>query len=153
MRLNRPDITRLIPHAGRMVLLDGVLDWTAETLLAQTRSHRAPDNPLRRAGRLSILAGIEYAAQATAIHGALLTADATGHAEGGDARQGVLAMARDIRWSVDRLDTLDDELDIHVHLLTAQTDSTLYAFRLIAGGAERLGGRLAIFFPEGAKTP
>jgi len=132
-----------------MVLLDGVLDWTAETLLARACSHRAPDNPLRRAGRLSILTGIEYAAQATAIHGALLTA----HAEEGGARQGLLAMARDIRWSVDRLDTLDDELDIHVQLLTSQTDSTLYAFRLIAGGAERLGGRLAIFFPEGAKTP
>lgn len=153
MRLNRPDIARLIPHAGRMVLLDGVLDWTAESLWARACSHRAPDNPLRRAGRLSILAGIEYAAQATAIHGALVTVNAPGHAEGGQTRQGFLAMARDIRWTVDRLDTQTDELDIHVHLLTAQTDSTLYAFRLIAGGAERLGGRLAIFFPAGATTP
>jgi len=153
MRLNRPDIARLIPHAGRMVLLDGIIDWTAESLRARACSHRAPDNPLRRAGRLSILAGIEYAAQATAIHGALLRADSPGCAEGGGARQGFLAMARDIRWSVDRLDTLVDDLDIQVQLLTAQTDSTLYAFRLIASDAERLGGRLAIFFPEGAKTP
>ena len=82
MGLNRPDIARLIPHAGRMVLLDGVLDWTAETLRARACSHRAPDNPLRRAGRLSVIAGIEYAAQATAIHGARYPLDRqpAGHA-------------------------------------------------------------------------
>ena len=153
MRLNRPDIARLIPHAGRMVLLDGVLDWTAETLRARACSHRAPDNPLRRAGRLSILAGIEYAAQATAIHGALLKVDAPDCPEDGGARPGVLAMARDIRWTVDRLDTLADDLDIQVQLLTAQTDSTLYDFRLTAAGAGLLSGRLAIFFPAVATTP
>ena len=62
-------------------------------------------------------------------------------------------MARDIRWTVNRLDTLADDLDIQVQLLTAQTDSTLYDFRLTAAGAGLLSGRLAIFFPAVATTP
>ena len=163
MRLNRPDIARLIPHAGRMALLDGVLDWTAETLRARAGTHRAPDNPLRRAGRLSVLAGIEYAAQAAAVHGALLTADAMRNDEvqsaadgvnpGIQPRPGVLALVREVRWTVDRLDAVAGDLDIHVSLLTAQTDSTLYDFRLAAAGADLLGGRLAIFFPEERTLP
>ena len=153
MLLTNPEIARLIPHAGRMVLLDEVVDFTATRLQARSGSHRLADHPLRRDGRLSPCAGAEYAAQATAIHGALLRVDAPDCPEDDGARPGVLAMARDIRWTVDRLDTLTDDLEIQVQLLTAQTDSTLYDFRLTAAGAGLLSGRLAIFFPAGATPP
>jgi len=173
MLLKRSAIAMLVPHAGSMVLLDGVIGWTAETLQAKASSHRAGDNPLRRADRLSILTGIEYAAQATAVHGALLTSRPGGCAEERGAsvaadeppdggvpptanlhpRRGFLAMVRDIRWTCDRLDTVAADLDIHVHLVTAQAESTLYDFRLAAAGAELLSGRLAVFFPEGTTNP
>jgi len=53
----------MIPHAGAMHLLDGVLFWDADRIRCLSRSHRDRQNPLRMDGRLSALGGIEYAAQ------------------------------------------------------------------------------------------
>jgi predicted hotdog family 3-hydroxylacyl-ACP dehydratase len=61
----------LIPHQGRMCLLDRVERWTATEILCVARSHLDPANPLRRAGRLPGVCGIEYGLQAAAAHGAL----------------------------------------------------------------------------------
>ena len=66
------DIAALIPHAGRMVLLDSVATWSVEAITCRATSHLRADNPLRRNGRLAALCGIEYALQAAALHGALL---------------------------------------------------------------------------------
>jgi predicted hotdog family 3-hydroxylacyl-ACP dehydratase len=71
MLLNRAWIEARIPHQGRMCLLDEVLDWNAQHIRCRTATHRAPDNPLRSHDRLGIACGIEYAAQAMALHGAL----------------------------------------------------------------------------------
>lgn len=141
MILDHLDIARLIPHAGRMVLLERVVDYDLESLQATAVSHRQPENPLRRAGRLSPLAGAEYAAQAMAVHGALLAG------EGVSPRLGFLAMLRDIRWTVDRLDTIAADLEIRIHLMTAQTTSVMYDFQFAAGTRLLLTGRAAVFFP------
>jgi predicted hotdog family 3-hydroxylacyl-ACP dehydratase len=71
MPLNRAWIEARIPHQGRMCLLDEVLDWNAQHIRCRTATHRALDNPLRSHGRLGTACGIEYAAQAMALHGAL----------------------------------------------------------------------------------
>ncbi len=55
-----------------MCLLDAVRDWSAEAITCTATSHTDPANPLRADGRLGAANGIEYAAQAMAIHGALL---------------------------------------------------------------------------------
>ena len=88
--MNRAWIEAHIPHQGRMCLLDEVVDWNAHHIRCRTGTHRAPDNPLRSHGRLGVACGIEYAAQAMALHGAL--AGAAAGADGGAAsRVGLLA--------------------------------------------------------------
>lgn len=54
-----------------MVLLDAVVAWDAAGICCATRTHLDAENPLRRAGRLGAVCGLEYALQAAALHGAL----------------------------------------------------------------------------------
>ena len=65
------DIPALIPHAGSMCLLDSVITWSQDAIACRATSHLSPDNPLRHGNRLSAMAGLEYALQAAALHGAL----------------------------------------------------------------------------------
>ena len=61
--LSRDRIVELIPHQGTMCLLDEVTEWSERAISCRTRSHLAPDNPLRRDGRVTGLCGIEYGLQ------------------------------------------------------------------------------------------
>jgi predicted hotdog family 3-hydroxylacyl-ACP dehydratase len=57
--IDRPAIARLIPHAGEMCLLDGVLSWDATRIRCTTESHRSLHNPPdTRAPRVGFLAGL-----------------------------------------------------------------------------------------------
>ncbi len=64
-------IRELVPHAGAMCLLESVVQYDDQSICCETSSHLGAHNPLRYKGRLSSLCGIEYAAQAMALHGAL----------------------------------------------------------------------------------
>ena len=91
MMIGRDEIAGMIPHAGTMCLLDGVLDWDQASIRCVSTRHRAEDNPLRRAGHLNAICGIEFAAQAMAVHGRLA---------GGVNRKptaGFLASLRDVK--------------------------------------------------------
>ena len=66
----RPDWTARLRNSGESEAAEA--DWNAERISCVSRSHRAADNPLRAGGRLGIACGIEYAAQAMAVHGALI---------------------------------------------------------------------------------
>ncbi len=72
--LDHAGIAARIPHQGAMCLLDAVVDWSETAISCRAVSHADPANPLRADGRLGAAAGIEYAAQAMAVHGALLAA-------------------------------------------------------------------------------
>ena len=72
VKLDHAWIEPHIPHKGRMCLLDDVLSWDRSRIRCRSAQHRTPDNPLRAHGRLGAACGIEYAAQAMAVHGALL---------------------------------------------------------------------------------
>src|SRR6059058_3338196 len=76
MPLDRQWIEQHIAHKGRMCLLDEVLSWDAARIRCRSATHRSADNPLRLHGRLGGACGIEYAAQAMAVHGALISASA-----------------------------------------------------------------------------
>ncbi len=54
-----------------MCLLASVADWSEDAISCRATSHLDPANPLRSRGRLPAVAGIEYALQAAAVHGAL----------------------------------------------------------------------------------
>src|SRR5262250_1492609 len=92
MPLDHAWIEQHIPHKGRMCLLDEVLSWDAARIRCRSGSHRAADNPLRAHGRLGAACGIEYAAQAMAVHGALVAA----------SDPLASTMARSVRRSIDR---------------------------------------------------
>ena len=84
MPLDRAWLIGVIPHQGRMCLLEEVLDWSADHVRSRSTSHPDPDHPLRAHGRLGSACGVEYAAQTMAVHGALLAgaAGAAGDAPG-----------------------------------------------------------------------
>ena len=99
MTIHRDWIQRHIPHQGSMCLLDAVEQWDANDIVCRAVSHCAPDNPLRHGGGLGICTGIEYAAQAMAVHGALLAGTDRAPASG------YLASVRNVEWTQPRLDT------------------------------------------------
>lgn len=135
-------IAARIPHQGRMCLLDAVRDWNDTHAYCVARSHRAADNPLRHRDRLGATCAIEYAAQAMAVHAALL-AEA-----GGDAARrpaaGFLASARAVQLAVSRLDDIAADLDIEVERLSGTADSVLYRFAVSAAGQLLASGRAAV---------
>lgn len=136
--LGREDIAARIPHQGRMCLLDRVQAWDAESATCATGSHRDPHNPLRSAGGLLSPCAIEYAAQAMALHGALVAPP-----EGGP-RPGFLASVRDVRFSVSRLDLLPGELQVQVRRLAGTGSQVLYQFQVSSEGAPVAEGRAAV---------
>jgi predicted hotdog family 3-hydroxylacyl-ACP dehydratase len=117
-------IAALIPHQGRMCLLDAVLDCTAERITCRASSHTATDHPLRSPQGLLAPVGIEYAAQAMALHGALNAKP------GVDGRPGFLASARGVRLYVDRLDTVQGALLVQVDHLAGDERQAMYRFAL-----------------------
>lgn len=130
------DLEGLLPHAGAMRLIGAVLHWDAASIRCEAVSHRDPGNPLRRNGVLPILCGLEYSAQAMAMHGALRAGRAS------RPRVGYLVAAHDLRWRRDRLDDLDEPILVHASCLLASADRVAYAFELTsASQALLLSGR------------
>ncbi len=141
-------IARHIPHQGRMCLLERVLAWDDRRIECLAISHRAADNPLRAQGRLGAACGIEYAAQAMAVHGALLAPPATAHAQ-----VGYLVSVRGARLWVDRLDLIADELRISAACDTRSDNHILYAFTVDAGTQRLLEGRATVVLDATALAP
>jgi len=152
--LQHADIERRIPHQGRMCLLECVSAWDARQIRCEASSHRDSSNPLRAHGRLGAACGIEYAAQAMAVHGALL---AEAGANTGAARQeptmGYLVSVRGVTLHVDRLDDLSDALTIHAERLSGDSSTVLYSFTLHAGRRLLLGGRAAVILDAQGLAP
>jgi predicted hotdog family 3-hydroxylacyl-ACP dehydratase len=142
LNLDRAGIAALIPHDGAMCLLDGVLAWDRTSIACIASSHRAPDNPLAAEGRLDVVCGVEYAAQAMAVHGGLV----------GDGRRpaaGYLANLRDVVCEVDRLDLLEGDLLVTAELLIADGGRVIYRFVLTSDAGLVMSGRAAVVIDAG----
>jgi predicted hotdog family 3-hydroxylacyl-ACP dehydratase len=137
-RLSPGDIARLLPHSGNMVLLDAVVDHDASTIHCLAQRHHAADNPLRMDGRLPAWCGIEYAAQAMAVHQGLCAEPGTRPA------RGFLAVARDVTLTPIDLDGLPGDLHIHAEKIVAESGRSLYQFQLKCQGQTLLSGRVAV---------
>lgn len=125
--LNKSQILDLLPHQGRMFLLDGVLSYDRDQIECRATSHRDPDHPLRSQGILPVHAGVEYAAQAAGVHGGLLNRLADPQAA---PQLGYLAVLSNIEWQVTRLDDLPDPLVIHAKRAAVTPGGRLYRFRI-----------------------
>jgi predicted hotdog family 3-hydroxylacyl-ACP dehydratase len=137
-------IEQHIPHKGRMCLLDEVLSWDAARIRCRSSSHRATDNPLRAHGRLGAACGIEYAAQAMAVHGALVAASAPRASIG--AAVGYLASVRNVALHVARLDDLEADLIAAAERITGDGRTVLYEFSVWGEPQLLLSGRASIVF-------
>lgn len=138
MPLDRAWIAARIPHQGAMCLLQQVEEWDAQRICCSAVSHRALDNPLRAHGRLAAACGIEYAAQAMALHGALSAQrDAA-------PRLGYLASVRGAVLHVGRLDDLAADLAVAAVRFSGDGKHVLYDFTLRAAGRLLVEGRAAV---------
>lgn len=142
MLIDAAAIARLVPHAGAMCLLAAVTRWDDARIDCAADSHREAANPLRRDGRLGILCGVEYAAQAMALHGALRARG--DRARGDRARGGLLASLRNLAWHADRLDLLPGPLLVMAERLHGEADRVIYGFELRHGEDLLLEGRAAV---------
>ena len=136
-----------LPHAGRMCLLDRLSAWDSESIVCHASSHRDADNPLRSSGRLHAVTGVEYAAQAMALHGSLLAATDTPPA------MGYLASVRDLKLDLEDLGAVTEDLHITARRLGGDAGGFIYEFEIRAGNEAVSSGRLAAkLLTAGAST-
>ncbi|MCG8375828.1 MAG: hypothetical protein MI702_05055 [Chlorobiales bacterium] len=131
-----------LPYDGRICLIESVLRWDTNSIVCSAASHLDERNPLREAGGLPVLAGLEYAAQACALHTVLCA----GSTQANHMNTSALSVAtvRGISWSVERLDVADDPLEITATPLLRQTDAVMYECAVTADGKELLSGRIGL---------
>jgi predicted hotdog family 3-hydroxylacyl-ACP dehydratase len=145
MTINRNWIESHIPHQGSMCLLDEVLSWNAVRVQCRTFTHRDPTNPLRANGRLAGVCGIEYAAQAMAVHGALIASRVTAAAKTASVA-GYLASVRNVSLFASRLDDIETALIATAELVNGDERTVLYDFSVSGGERTLLVGRATIVF-------
>ncbi|GIZ52557.1 3-hydroxylacyl-ACP dehydratase [Noviherbaspirillum aridicola] len=149
MQLDRDWIAARIPHQHDMLLLDRVESWSGQGVRCAASSHRDSANPLRARGRLAAVCGVEYAAQAMAVHGALDTLGALGAENSARPRAGYLVSLRNVQLHVARLDDIAGELAIEVQRFSGDGNSVLYDFSVQGDGKVLLEGRAAVVIDAG----
>ena len=140
LRIGKAALCQLIPHHGTMCLLNTVERWDETSILCTTASHRDATNPLRRDNRLEAICGLEYAAQAMAVHVGLLD-------QGKERRLtvGYLGAVKNLMLQATRLDGVKGDLTVHATRLVGEVNCFIYAFRVSAEQQELLDGRASIF--------
>lgn len=134
-----------IPQKGRMCLLEEVLDWDAAQIRCASSTHRASNHPLAAHGRLGAICGLEYAAQAMAVHGALL-ACLNGAPPDAPPRRGYLAAVRDVRLHVARLDDIATPLIAAAERISGDARTASYQLRVSSAGRPLVEGRATVVF-------
>ncbi len=133
-------IAARIPHQGQMCLLSRVVSASPEGLTCAADSHLAPDNPMILNGCLGAACGIEYAAQAMALHGALMADQRSAER----SKMGFLVSVRSVSLHVSRLDDVAAELTVSVLCEADNGDHCVYGFSLSAAGKPLLHGRALV---------
>ena len=136
--LDRAWIERHLPHQGRMSLLDEIVAVDDTTVRAIARGHREHDHPLRVAGELPAVCGIELGAQAAAAHGAACAGTPSG--------AGFLAGVRSVVLHVRRLDDIAGDLQVDAKQIAAGTSGVLYSFTVSGDGRLLVEGRVTVAF-------
>lgn len=125
-----------------MCLIDAVQFWDSSSIVCTTAQHRSRANPLAQDGRLSTVHAIEFAAQAMAIHGALVVPPSA------KPRAGLLLSVRDCRFHCVRLDQAAGDLDVKAHRLAGNAIMLMYGFALSAGAQCLAEGRLSVLLRD-----
>lgn len=140
---DRDTLCALLPHAAEMCLIESVTSYDNDGIICRTQTHLNPSNPLRYENRLNTICGVEYAAQAMALHSALLSD------ERAKPRVGFLAGLREVTLHVPRLDVIATTLHIKANKLIADSGRSIYEFLLSLDERPALSGRAAVIIPNG----
>lgn len=140
--LTHAEIERLVPHAGAMCLLERAVQWDANHIVCEAESPRA-GHPLALAAGVPVVAAVEYAAQAAALHAALLDRRL-------EARAGMLAKLSGVVLSEGHLDAASGALTIRADLLARSDAGCSYAFAVHDACGCRARGRLLVAFAHDA---
>lgn len=138
MKLDRAYIARRVPHTGAMCLLDTVLRWDA-TEITCSAGVFSLKHPLARDGKVPALVSVEYAAQATAVHGALLDNQSA-------PRAGMLARLHEVELQAESIPSDGEQLTVSAQLLSRGASGMIYTFKVESGGQAIARGRLTIAF-------
>ena len=139
--LERSDFEHLIPHGGEMCLLARVLACDESSIRCEADNHADRANPLRNARGLPASAGIEYAAQAMALHAAL------GGDGSGAIQSGAIAVLSDVVWTSDFLDGVEGPLSVEAVLLAGTGGGRQYSFAVgPRGSAPVITGTVVVAF-------
>ena len=139
----REELCRMLPHGEDMCLLHAVDWWDESAISCIARSHLDPRNPLRRNNVLESVCGVEYAAQAMAIHIRL-----TNPEKSMDRKMGYVGAIRDMTIHVSRLDSLRHHLEVNASVMIRQGANYMYAFHVTSLGEEILSGRASVFIQD-----
>ncbi|MEP7061347.1 MAG: 3-hydroxylacyl-ACP dehydratase [Betaproteobacteria bacterium] len=133
-----PDIAGLLPHTGSMVMPESIEHCDDARIVCTSMRHRARDNPLRRNDRLPALCGVEFAAQAMALHGAMRRVPPAA------LQHGRVVTVRDVVVLQRFLDDVQGALVIECRLEAAAGDVFSYDFRIDGDGQPLLRGRATV---------
>lgn len=136
--LTRAQIDACLPHAGAMCLLDRVEQWDETRIVCEAAPPTA-DHPFARAQGVPAIAAVEYAAQAAALHGALLDGNR-------EPRRGMLAKLSDVALTAGWLDKSSSPLTVQAELLVRNTSGCMYSFMVHDEQGCRARGRLLVAF-------
>jgi predicted hotdog family 3-hydroxylacyl-ACP dehydratase len=138
MLVDKAAIAKVIPHTGNMCLLDGVLECDVQRIRCISSTHREVNNPMRTGDELLALCGIEYAAQAMAMHGAW------GAEYEQKPRAGYLVALRDVFCRTVRLNELSDDLILDAEKVMGDEARVIYQFSIRAGTETIMSGRATV---------
>jgi predicted hotdog family 3-hydroxylacyl-ACP dehydratase len=131
-----------------MCLLDTVLSWDPDSIHCSASSHRLPDHPLRAHGRLGAACLIEYAAQAMAVHGALLASSPARAVPA--ATIGMLASVRSVELLIADLDSITTDLSIRALRQHGDERGALYEFEIGSDTRVLARGRASVLLDSAA---
>lgn len=126
----------LIPHAGKMCLIDAVLRWDEMQIICTSNTHQDLDNPLRNQVILPASSLIEYGAQTMAIHGALLA--------NSPLNNGYLIVLRDAKIILQDLSQVNYPLCIEAQQLIKSGGSMVYQFNITANEVFLASGKVTV---------
>lgn len=143
--IDRNWIASRIPHQGSMCLLDRVDSWDEQGVVCVTATHRSSENPLRADGVLGIANAIEYAAQAMAVHCALLIENDNAAAP----KSGYLTSVRQVNWHRSRFDDVAGDLRVSAQRMSGNDITVLYDFEIRADDVLLINGRASVVLNAG----
>jgi predicted hotdog family 3-hydroxylacyl-ACP dehydratase len=134
------ELCKLIPHSGKMCLIDSVDKWDSESIICTTETHQNQDNPLLFNGILPVSALIEYGAQAMAIHGAIIAKES-----GEKMQEGYLAALKDVEFfsNLD-ISNISSSLIIEATRKFASQGNMIYEFLITSTGDRLISGRATV---------